>query len=134
MGDLDSIPVIAEGGRTANLKPLLREIRQALGELIDSGRETAIDVSAMPFSEQDEADLRAQLGVGEVSAVLDAYGPTKIHETAISGVWWVEHRDAEDRRLTLHLQIARIPAILVTPLEDLDDGLDRLRVLVDAMR
>ena len=127
MSGLDSIPVITEGARTENLKPLLREIEQALRELIDDARETVIDLAAMPFSAQDEQDLKSYLGSGEVIATMNAFGPTSIEETGVSGVWWVEHKNAEGKRLTLHLEITRIPAIMMTPADDLNEALARLR-------
>ena len=127
MSGLDSIPVVTEGARTENLKPLLREIEQALRELIEEDKEAVIDLAAMPFSEQDEQDLKNYLGPGEVTATMDAFGPTSIEETAVSGVWWIEHKNAEGKRLTLHLEITRIPAIMVTPADDLNEALERLR-------
>ena len=130
MSGLDSIPVFIEGARTENLKPLLMEVEQALRELIDSGKETIIDLAAMPFSDQDELDLREFLGSGEVSAIMNAYGPTSIEETGLPGVWWVEHKDAEERRLTLHLEITRVPAILMTPEDDLGNSLSRLQASI----
>lgn len=132
MSGLDSIPVVAEGSRTENLKPLLREIEQALRELIDDAKETVIDLAAMPFSAQDEQDLKSYLGSGEVIATMNAFGPTSIEETGVSGVWWVEHKDAEGRRLTLHLEVARVPAIMVTPADDLREGLAGLQASLSA--
>ena len=132
MSGLQSIPVkveaaAAEAYRTENLKPLLLQLEQALQELIDNGSPTLIDLAAMPFSAQDEQDLRDRLGRGEVSATLDAFGPTLIQETAYPGVWLVEHQDAQQRRLTLHLEVARAPGILLTPQDDLADSLAALR-------
>jgi hydrogenase-1 operon protein HyaF len=132
MSLLQSIPVKVEstargGFRTDNLKPLLLQIEQALEDLIGNGTDTLIDLGAMPFSEQDEHDLREHLGRGEVSATVEAFGPTLVEETAYPGVWLVEHKDAEQRRLTLHLEIARIPAILGAAREDLPDSLTALR-------
>jgi len=129
---LDSIPVVAAGDsggdtRTQNLKPLLLQVEQALADLIDADRSTVIDLTAMPFSDRDEQDLRRQLGCGEVNATVDALGPTLVEETGLPGVWLVEHKDAEERRLTLHLEICRVPGILVTPREDIVDGLEILR-------
>lgn len=131
MSELQSIPVKVEtdldgGLRTDNLRPLLLQVEQALKDLGENAAETIIDLAAMPFSEQDERDLRARLGVGEVSATVDAFGPTLIQETAYPGVWLVEHQDAEQRRLTLHLEITRAPGILVTPQDDLADSLAAL--------
>ena len=133
MSGLDSIPVVVAGEiegrlRTENLGPLLRQLEQALEDLLATGESTVVDLGAMPYSRQDEEDLRAQLGHGEVSATLNAFGPTLIEETALPGVWLIEHRDADDRRLTLQLEVARIPSILVTPEEDIGDGLAALKV------
>jgi hydrogenase-1 operon protein HyaF len=131
MSGLNSIPVRVGAGtdpsfRTENLKPLLLQIEQALRELIGQASETVIDLGAMPFSAQDERDLRELLGRGEVRATIDAFGPTLLEETACPGVWLVEHQDAERRRLTLQLEITRIPKLLVTPPDDLVDGLAAL--------
>ena len=134
MDGLNSIKVRVEAGpednhRTENLKPVLLQIENALRELIGHATETVIDLAAMPFSDQDEDDLRKLLGRGEVSATIDAFGPTLVEETAYPGVWLVEHQDAERRRLTLHLEITRIPKLLVTPRDDLADGLAALNGL-----
>jgi hydrogenase-1 operon protein HyaF len=132
MSGLDSIPVQVEGAagfRTENLKPLLKQLEQALADLSERGQAGVIDLGAMPFSTQDEEDLRALLGRGEVTATLAAFGPTVVEETAIPGIWLVEHKDVEERRLTLHIEITRIPEILVVPAEDLAEGLAALRRL-----
>ena len=132
MSGLDSIPVVVEGEaetdlRTQNLNPLLLQLEQALQDLVETGSSTVIDLTAMPFTSQDEDDLRRQLGKGEVSAILEAFGPTLLQETALPGVWLVEHKDAEGHRLTLQLEVSRIPGILVTPDADLADGLEVLK-------
>ncbi|MCB1802554.1 MAG: hydrogenase expression/formation protein [Gammaproteobacteria bacterium] len=134
MSGLESIAVRVEGGantphRTDNLRPVLIELEQAVRRLVDTGVDSVIDLGAMPFSEQDESDLREVLGSGEVRAELSAFGPSHVEETRFSGVWLVEHLDAEQRRLTLHLQITRFPEILAAPLEDVADGLDELHAL-----
>lgn len=132
MSGLKSIPVVVEGEteaavRTENLKPLLLQVEQALQDLIDEGSTAVIDLGAMPFSSQDEEDLREQLGEGEVSATMSAFGPTLIQETGLPAVWLIEHQDAEGRRLTLHLEVTRTPQILATPLEDIAEGLELLK-------
>ena len=132
MSSLDSIPVVVDGEpgadtQTQNLKPLLLQIEQALADLVEHDTGTVIDLSAMPFTGADEERLREQLGRGEVSARVDAFGPTLVEETGLPGVWLVEHKDVEERRLTLHLEVCRTPDILVTPRDDLADGLEALR-------
>lgn len=129
---LDSIPVRVEGTteasfRTENLRPLLLQVEEALQHLVDKGESTTIDLGAMPFSAQDEADLRERLGHGEVYAEITAFGPTIVEETAYPGVWLVELKDADERRLTLHLEITSVPAMLVAPMDDVREGLAALR-------
>jgi hydrogenase-1 operon protein HyaF len=131
MNRLDAIPIQVEDvglpHRTENLQPLMQQVEQALHELVEHGAETVIDLSSMPFSEQDEKDLRARLGAGEVNASVMAFGPTLVQESAFPGVWLVEHQNAEQRRLTLQLVVARVPEILMTPPDDLPDSLAALR-------
>ncbi len=132
MSGLQSIPVKVEASadglhRTENLRPLLLQLEEALRGLLENGSSSVIDLSAMPFSAQDEQDLREWLGQGEVSATIEAFGPTLIQETAYPGVWLVEHQDAQRQRLTLHLEVAHAPGILLTPQDDLADSLAALR-------
>lgn len=134
MSSLESIAVRVETGvnglhRTDNLRPVLVELEQAVCRLVETGEDGVIDLGAMPFSEQDESDLRELLGSGEVRAELTAFGPTHVEETRFPGVWLVEHLDADERRLTLHLHITRFPEILAAPAEDVVDGLDALKAL-----
>lgn len=110
----------------ANALPILHEIRHALARLRHNAEPTIIDLNAMPFGPGDEARLLEVLGQGEVSAVLDALGESRVRETAFPGVWLVEHHAPDGTRLAFHIEITRIPQLLQTPPEDLDDGLQRL--------
>jgi hydrogenase-1 operon protein HyaF len=138
MSGLDAIPVKVESTtekafRTQNLQPLLLQVREALKNLAETGETTTIDLGAMPFSEQDENDLRAALGAGEVSAEVRAFGPTLIQETAVAGIWLIELKDVEEKRLTLHLEVTYVPAILMTPAEDVAEGVERIDALLTEM-
>ena len=106
--------------------PIIHEVRHALERLIAAGEETRIDLDAIPLGPGDLARIEALLGRGEVSASIDALGPTRIHETAIPGVWVVDYRNSEDQRLSLHLEITRVPGILCTQGEDLATALTTL--------
>ena len=123
MTGLHGIPVRsetpAEPAFRGNAIPILHEVRHALERLIATGDSTCIDLSSIPFGPGDEERLTAGLGTGEVRAVIDALGPTQVHETAIPGVWLVDYHNAEGERLALHIEIASIPEILRTQPEDL---------------
>jgi hydrogenase-1 operon protein HyaF len=117
-----------------NALPILHEVRHGLGRLAETGETTVIDLHAIPFGPGDEARLLAILGQGEVAARIDALGPSRVWETAFPGVWVVEHRNTEDERLTLHIEISSVPEILRSQREDIADAIARLdaRLSVDA--
>ncbi len=130
MTSLGDIPVML-GGQAAitdfgNALPVLSEVRHALARLIETGDPTQIDLGAMPFGPGDEERLMALLGNGEVTATIDALGPTRIRETAFGGVWIVEYLNADEQRVALHLEIDEVPRMLRPQPGDLDDALSAM--------
>jgi hydrogenase-1 operon protein HyaF len=125
MPSLDSIAVKVEFA-TGNVAPLLNEIRHAIQRLIDAGESTAIDVMSLPITPHELASLEETLGDGEVRAELDALGESSIRETAVAGVWIVEHRNGDGELVAKHIEIARVPDILCSQREDIVAGLSRL--------
>lgn len=130
MSALDSIAIAVEVPRPAqewgNALPILHEIRHGLERLAATGEPTLIDLRAIPFGPGDEARLLERLGRGEVEARIHALGETLIRETAIPAVWLVDFLNAEGERIALHLQIDRIPGLLMTQPEDLAEAPARL--------
>jgi hydrogenase-1 operon protein HyaF len=129
---LQDIPVrVAEPQRPASTsaawRALLHEIEAGLTALAHHDRATAIDLRRMPLTGGDVAALRDTLGSGEVSAKVDALGPTRIHETRFAGVWWVTHCNADGTIVGELIEIARCPSLLPADDQDLTDGLSRLR-------
>ena len=131
MGEFQDIPAqfgvsSALDGLTHNVVPVLHEVRHALDLLADEGKSTIIDLTAMPFAPGDEAQLRVALGKGEVVATVSALGETSVCETGYAGVWLVEHHSPEQERIALHLEVAEVPFLLKTPLDDLEEARKRL--------
>lgn len=112
--------------RTGNVVLLLHEVRHALDRLLQTAEGTTIDLSTIPMAPQEQAELDAALGVGEVSATLDASGPSDVQETAYPGVWRVTHKSDEGQTLGRYIEIATIPAILLAQGSDMAAGLARL--------
>ena len=56
--------------------------------------------------------IREILGIGEVEIQIDALGPTLIQETAFPGVWWLEHRNADDVLTGRYIEITAVPALV----------------------
>jgi hydrogenase-1 operon protein HyaF len=137
MSGLNGIAVAVEGrgsGSTdwANALPILHEVRHGLRHFGETGERTLIDLHGLPFGPGDEQRLLELLGQGEVEAHIEALGPTRIWETAYPGVWLVDHRNAEDERLALHIEICSVPEILRSQPEDIADAIVRLDASIAA--
>lgn len=126
MSALDQINVTVET-ISSNGRALLREIEQRLERLLTHDEESSIDLSRLPLGPGDHALLVETLGEGEVHAEVNSLGPTRVRETAISGVWWVTHCNADDEVMAEFIEVTRCPEIVLTPPEDLQDGMKALR-------
>ena len=131
MSGLNAIPIVVaerdpDPAGWGNALPILHEVRHCLRRLAETGETTVIDLHAMPFGPGDEARLLAILGRGEVDANVQVLGPSHVWETSFPGVWMVEHRNAENERLTLHIEISSVPEILRSQREDIVDAIARL--------
>jgi hydrogenase-1 operon protein HyaF len=110
----------------SNATPIMHEVLHALQRLARDNESTTIDLRAIPFGPGDEEQLLNQLGVGEIQIELNSLGRSLISETAFSGVWLVDHRNADDQRTALQIEITPVPSILLAQQEDVLDAIDRL--------
>lgn len=110
------------GAEHGNALPILNEIRHALARLLESGETTVIDLGALPMGPQDEAELLAALGEGEVEATIHAGGPSSVRETAFHGVWLLTHRNEAGETLARFIEIAFVPELLMSQAEDVADS------------
>ncbi len=125
-------PIAGTAVAWGNSLPILHEIRHGLKRLADTGESTKIDLNSIPFGPGDEERLLERLGTGEVEARVDALGPTRVRETAIQGVWLIDYRNLDDRRLALHIEIATVPDILRSQPQDIADAIRKLEALIEA--
>jgi hydrogenase-1 operon protein HyaF len=96
--------------------------------LLAAGGETGmIDLNSLPLAPGEYELLRQTLGQGEVSARIDAIGPSEISETRYPGVWWVTHHNVEGDIVADIIEIAPIPEIIKSQPEDIRAGLELLR-------
>jgi len=119
------VKVVVAGG-DANARAVLREIETMLRRLIENDEDSSIDLTALPLTPQDYDLLEDTLGEGEVSAEVDSLGPTRVHETGIPGVWWVTHYNTDDEVMAEFIEVTYCPEILLTPEDDVKDGLEAL--------
>ncbi|WP_068315283.1 hydrogenase expression/formation C-terminal domain-containing protein [Aliiruegeria sabulilitoris] len=111
---------------TGNALPILAEIHEALGRLVESGTTAVIDLGSIPFTGGDEKRLQEVLGEGEVNAVLNAMGESFVQETEIPGVWRVDHYDQQGETQSRFIEVTFIPDILRTHREDAVRGHEML--------
>jgi hydrogenase-1 operon protein HyaF len=132
-GSLRGIPVKVQGGvATMNVRPLLHEVRHALQRLLATGEPTTIDLASIPMTPAELDDLDAKLGVGEVRVTLEVLGPSEFHETRYPGVWRLTHFNAERQVVGRYIEIARVPAMLLSQQRDMEIGLDALVQTLEA--
>ena len=123
--DTASLPEAGEN-LTHNVQPLLHEIRHALAKLLEDGGSTTIDLRSLPLAPGEEQQLLDELGHGEVTAHLQALGPTEIIETRYPGVWVVVHFNHDNEVVGKFIEVCNIPALLCSQQEDIREGLERL--------
>lgn len=115
-----------------NAAPLLHEIAALLDSLARTGQGGTLQLKGLPLLPGDYAALQEALGEGELSAELQALGPTQIRETALHGVWWVIHRNGAGEVMAEAIEVTRCPEILQTPAEDVSEAAQRLRERLQA--
>ncbi len=112
-----------------NITPILHEVAHALERLLETSEPTIIDLNSLPFGPGELERLEDRLGKGELNAELDALGRSVIRETAYPGVWWLEHRNANDEVVGRYVEITRTPEILKS--QDIDIQSGRARLVAD---
>lgn len=132
MSNLKGIPIaVADDDAglalSGNADPILHEVRSLLKDLVESGKSASIDLRSLPLFPGDYEKLKEVLGQGEVSATIDAMGPTQVCETAVHGVWWVTHYNCDATIIAEFIEVTTIPEILRTHPADARSGLDLLQ-------
>lgn len=120
---IENVPAYSIG----NLRALLAEIAARLQRLAEDGAASSIDLKSLPFAPGEYDQLRRLLGTGEVSARIEAIGPSEVVETCYAGVWWVTHCNVEDDIIADSIEITTLPDILKSQPADIRDGLELLR-------
>jgi hydrogenase-1 operon protein HyaF len=115
------------GGLGGGVAAVLSELVGMLERFALSGDAATIDLRSLPMSPQDRIELQQALGQGEVQATLSAEGVSTLHETGVSGVWWVEHRDRHGELIAELIEVASIPQILAASRDEMIAGGHALR-------
>jgi hydrogenase-1 operon protein HyaF len=97
---------------------LLVEISSLMENLAARNTPGSIDLLGLPLSAACLSLLEQRLGTGEIRVTLTAAGKSEIHETSFSGVWWSSHADETGRVVAMLIEIALVPEILKTDIDD----------------
>jgi len=120
------------GGLGGGVAAILSELVGLLERLADGGAPGSIDLRSLPMSPRDRAELERVLGEGEVHATVNAQGPSKMRETRVSGVWWVEHFDQGGELIAELIEVNRVPEILASASDEIAAGARALRAQISA--
>lgn len=126
---IESSPASGEpsGGLGGGVTAILHEIVGLLEQLAATDEPAAIDLRSLPMSPQDRTELQRALGEGEVQATLNAQGISRMYETRVPGVWWVEHRDPQGAVIAELIEVTRVPQILASASDEIGAGARALR-------
>jgi hydrogenase-1 operon protein HyaF len=110
---------------------ILSELVRLLEALAAGASSASIDLRSLPMSPQDRVQLQHLLGEGEVQATLKAQGVSRIRETQVSGVWWVEHFGPDDALVAESLEVTLVPAILQAAVDEIAAAAGDLRTRIE---
>lgn len=108
------------------VQAVLNEILQLMDAYLEKGERGAIDIRSLPLSPESHQQLQQTLGRGEVQVTANLSGATEIYETAYAGVWWITHRNMDDKIIAEQLEVGSVPAILCSHTEDIRQARVRL--------
>jgi hydrogenase-1 operon protein HyaF len=118
------------GGLGGGVAAILSELVTLLERLVKGEAPGAIDLRSLPMSPLDRAELQRVLGDGEVQATVNAQGLSKMRETRVSGVWWVEHFDQQGELVAELIEVSRVPEILSSASDEIAAGARELRAQI----
>jgi hydrogenase-1 operon protein HyaF len=125
-------PPVQRGGLGGGVVAILSELVTLLERLAGGQAPASIDMRSLPMSPEDRSELQRILGDGEVQATFDAQGLSRIRETRVSGVWWVEHFDQAGGLIAEMIEVNRIPDILLSAPDEIAAAARELRAQISS--
>ena len=110
--------LVTAPGLTGMADAVLNEIASLAAKHCADGGSAAIELTSMPLTRQDRAEIKARLGRGEVEATIEAAGCSEIWETAYAGVWFVRCLGLDGKVATETIEICPAPLILFSHPDD----------------
>jgi len=123
---------LPQGGLGGGVAAILSQLVSLLEALAGGNGSALIDLRSLPMSPQDRSELQRVLGQGEVTATVEADGPTRIRETGVSGVWWIEHFDRHKTLIAELIEVALVPQLLASAADEIGPAAQGLRARLAA--
>lgn len=108
------------------LDAVLQELVRLLDIYLAHGESGAIDIRSLPLSPGDYTRLQQRLGKGEISIHARLSGDSDIYETDYAGIWWICHRNMDNRVIAEYIEVAAVPAIVCAHKADIEQARKRL--------
>jgi hydrogenase-1 operon protein HyaF len=124
--------ITVAGGLGGGVAAILSELATLLERLVRGDPPRSIDLRSLPMSPRDRAALERVLGEGEVQATVNAQGLSKMRETRVSGIWWVEHFDQQGELIAELIEVSRVPEMLGSAFDEMAAGARDLRAQISA--
>jgi HupH hydrogenase expression protein, C-terminal conserved region len=105
-------------GLTGMADAVMNEIASLAAKHCTDGGSAAIELTSMPLTAQDRAEIEARLGRGEVEATVEAAGRSEVWETTYAGVWFVRHLGLDGEVANEMVEICLAPLILFSHPDD----------------
>ncbi len=106
---------------------VLKELERLLERLLRLGQGGSVDLGSLPLGSADRDALQTRLGRGEVEILLEAGGHSRLLETGLPGVWWVQHHDETGAPAAESLDVSWVPPIVPAHPDDVRAGLEGLK-------
>jgi HupH hydrogenase expression protein, C-terminal conserved region len=100
-------PPMQSGGLGGAVVAILTELVTLIERFVSGESPAVIDLRSLPVSPEDREELQHVLGEGEVQATVNQAGLSRIRETRVSGVCWVEHYDQGGKLVTELIEVGR---------------------------
>lgn len=114
--------------RSNKVQALLHEIAAALEKLKNCGETWTVFTNKMALSQEEQAELRDQLGIGSISIKLKSTDePVEWQESGICGVWYGVFYDQSESPVLETIEISYYPNLAAVQPEDLDAALVKFR-------
>ncbi|MCY0964842.1 hydrogenase expression/formation protein [Parathalassolituus penaei] len=93
-----------------------------------------VNLSLLPFSDEDHRWLNQRLRVGHVVILSRGYGNCRITSTGVAGIWRVQYFNSTDQLILDTLEVVKVPQVACAAREDLEDSAERLREIHAALQ